>query len=584
MGPDSADLPHLNHTRTISFNCNQKARPMSRSQAIAQPDFVAFRAPLLPFDRFLEWGEGLHSANAIASSSDLSAALASDRAALRSKLASLLDTPPTRESLFVASPSLSDRIATWQQDPQSKQGRKAERSLARYFARMTGRGTPFGLFAGCGTGSIAEQTCLPAPTTEDCIRHTRLDMEYLFQLAEELAKVPELRTELKFFRNNTIYRAAGRLRYAESHLVGDSRSHRLVVVDETDYLLATLDRAADGARIADLAAPLVDDEISMADAVGFIEQLIDSQLLVSELQPPITGPSPLEHLLECLRQYPVASAIVEHLEQVRDGLHQLDAAAGSNPPEAYRSIAETLRELPAPVQLARLFQVDTIQQSRELTLGKDVADEILRGVEITRSMYRRMLDDLADFRKDFLERFGDREVPLMDALDEESGIGFRKSPLPNVEAEPTARRHHPADGHGSGHELDASAYTASPDVLRGDCGRRNRAGPLRPGHRRAEGQAGRSARCVYRQMHDCRRVAGGGQRGRVPDSLRGRCRSVGRTVARPLRLCRRDSERAGPAAPQARGVPAARGGLCRDRAPSRGPHGERSVSTGAARV
>ncbi|QDU40118.1 hypothetical protein Mal4_44730 [Maioricimonas rarisocia] len=438
---------------------------MNRPSVTAIPDFVALRAPLLPFDAFMQWGNDLQAAGAVshppssrvagagppgnpdevahssssasaATKSHLTSALAADRAALRSQLSRILEDPHASEALFVASPSMYERLETWRQDPESKQGRKAERSLTRYFARMTGRGTPFGLFASCGSGTIADQTCLPAPTMQNCSRRTRLDMEYLFQLAEELATVSELRTELRFFRNNTIYRAGGRLRYAESHLIGQSRSHRLVVVDETDYLVATLDHAADGARIADLAAPLVDDDISLDEAEAYVHQLIDSQLLVSELQPPITTYDPLGHLIDRLRPYPVAQDIVSRLEQVRNDLRQLDSSTEPNPPATYTAIADQLRQLPAPVQLSRLFQVDSIQESGDLTLGEEVADEILRGVEIARSMYRRMLDDLTDFRNEFLERYGDREVPLMEALDEESGIGFRKSPLPNVEAEP----------------------------------------------------------------------------------------------------------------------------------------------------
>ena len=63
--------------------------------------------------------------------------------------------------------------------------------------------------------------------------------------------------------------------------------------DATEYLDATLERAAAGAPARDLAQALVDadpdGEIALEDAQEFLTELIDSQVLVSDLQPPVTG-------------------------------------------------------------------------------------------------------------------------------------------------------------------------------------------------------------------------------------------------------------------------------------------------------
>ncbi|HEY6051247.1 MAG TPA: lantibiotic dehydratase, partial [Thermoanaerobaculia bacterium] len=124
--------------------------------------FFAFRTPLLPFDAFLSWSEGLSAAPVLddPDPSRLESALASDRALLRSRLAKLVAEPLIRDALFVASPDLDDALPAWLEDPDSERGARVERTLVRYFSRMTGRPTPFGLFAGISVGSIGGRTSL----------------------------------------------------------------------------------------------------------------------------------------------------------------------------------------------------------------------------------------------------------------------------------------------------------------------------------------------------------------------------------------------------------------------------------------
>jgi thiopeptide-type bacteriocin biosynthesis protein len=66
-----------------------------------------------------------------------------------------------------------------------------------------------------------------------------------------------------------------------------------------------------------------------------------------------------------------------------------------------------------------------------------VVDELLRGVQLLHRIQPPLrASELDRFREAFLKRYGDREVPLMEALDEESGIGFARSTSPSAEAAP----------------------------------------------------------------------------------------------------------------------------------------------------
>src|SRR5712691_11535538 len=115
---------------------------------IVPSGFFAFRTPLLPFDDFLAWSEGLEAEAALDDPALLEQALAADRAGLRGRLIALLGRSLIRDALFIASPDLDESLEVWVRDPDSERGQRIERAVVRYFARMAGRPTPFGLFAG----------------------------------------------------------------------------------------------------------------------------------------------------------------------------------------------------------------------------------------------------------------------------------------------------------------------------------------------------------------------------------------------------------------------------------------------------
>lgn len=398
--------------------------------------FFALRTPLLPFEEFSRWTDGLETP-ACEDVGELERAVASDRDLLRARLRAALQRPEVTEAIFIASPSLSDGIAAWLDDPDSDRGRKVERSLVRYFVRMTTRPTPFGLFAGCSTGRMGKTTRLEIGGLSQYRRHTRPDMDYLTALVEALESDHEVRRELVFRPNSSLYPAAGRLRYAESSIEPKirSRSYRLVALEESDYLISTLRLAEKGAVVDELAKALIDDEVSLEEAEEFIHELIDSQVLESDLAPPVTGGDPLDFLAQRLETvHAVASGVLREAGARLDKLDSQGIGAG---PSEYQDLAALLGDLPAEVQISRLFQVDMTKPSPNATLGRAVLDEIEKAVRFLHRLGDSGREDpMAEFRRKFTERYGDREVPFADVLDEESGIGFAASTAPEAEAAP----------------------------------------------------------------------------------------------------------------------------------------------------
>jgi lantibiotic biosynthesis protein len=408
--------------------------------AVEPAGFFVLRTPLLPFETLTRLSEGLAAPTALDDPTCLADAWARDRARLREQLQALLRTPVIREAIFIASPDLDRAIDRWLTDPADPRADATERAVLRYVTRMASRPTPFGLFAGSGVGTLAGTTCLVVGARAECRRHTRLDMDYLVVLADGLSRDPALAPVVRYTPNSSLYCSGDRWRFVETRMQHKTRSHHLVAVEDSAALRSTIERARDGAMRARLASALVDRAITADEADAFVGELIESQILVSDIECPVTGLEPLAHLMQLCRRGPEGEPAAQQLAQVAAAIDALDSSGLGTEPARYRSIAQRLEAFPARVDLARLFQVDLVRPTTAATLDRALVDEIISGADVLRRLRSGAdHDELGRFRAAFAERYEQREVPLVDVLDEESGVGAALIEGGHIDASPLLR-------------------------------------------------------------------------------------------------------------------------------------------------
>lgn len=392
------------------------------------------RTPLLPFSDFSTWGE---DALCISAPED-AAAFEEDTRRQRAHLRSLVKRPEVRGALLVASPDLHASLDVWERTPDSAHGLKIERALVRYVSRMSARATPFGLFSGVSSGTAGTRTELQLVPRAQYRRHTRLDNDYLFTVAEVLDQTPELRSTLPLQLNSSLYVVGGRVRYVEARCVGLQRRHHLVSVDSTPYLRAALECARQGATRNDvaLAVAAAHGDVESEEASVFVDELIDTQILVTDVAPPVTGAEPIHHLIERANEAVATEPVAEALLRADAYLSAIDDEGLGGAPSRYDEVVAVLSTLQAPVEVGRLFQVDMVKPVARATLGVEVRREIERGIEALHRITPPTGSTMRSFCDAFVTRYGEAEVPLVEALDEEAGIGFESSQTPSTEAPP----------------------------------------------------------------------------------------------------------------------------------------------------
>ena len=403
--------------------------------SICDCGFFVLRTPLLPFDEALLWSADLKCAELYrqgADSNALEKAWHSDIANLRAYLQELLQRPAVIQALAIASPSLERALGIWTSDPESKKGIQAERAIVRYFMRMTGRPTPFGLFSGCSVGSVqlGRPTEIVLASNEQYRSASRLDFDYLFGLASAFRHDASFEPEMRYSCNSSLHRIANSWHYIESRFSESSRSHHLAKLICDEHLDNVLSFAQTEPRsFAELAAVIGlcsgCEAVEPGEIRDYLRELIRNDIIVPNILPVLTGKSSLDSMLEELQKLPSAAAAYKTLEDIKIFLAELDRCPLGLRSDALNFVVEKLEKLPAQVDETRVLQVDMFKKVQTATIGSEVLEEISGALEIlARFAVPAESRDLINFRTAFVERYEKRWVSLNEALDVELGIAY----------------------------------------------------------------------------------------------------------------------------------------------------------------
>jgi lantibiotic biosynthesis protein len=346
-----------------------------------------------------------------------------------------------QEALFLASPNLLEECNKWL-NGEIKDNPEKEKlifSLLKYAVRMHSRCTPFGLFAGCGVVQTSNQENIIIDQTNRQ-RNTRLDMNFSCALAQELAKKEFIQPYIKYYPNTSIYSLYDKLRYVEYFYRDKRRVHQISEVDNSVYLQKIINNAKKGAKLSELAGLLTNEEIIYEESEAFIQEVINAQILVSQLEPSVTGDELLTQILSILtninKKHPdkELNAIIHLIQVIQKELQKIDTKIG-NEIIVYKKIADELKHFNIPFELNKLFQSDFfITPAQEKQIDDKINTES-RSADIHLSLKKalralnkltvyREPQNLKIFKENFYHRYGNKEVLLSDVLDNETGIGY----------------------------------------------------------------------------------------------------------------------------------------------------------------
>ncbi|KOH43327.1 lantibiotic dehydratase family protein [Sunxiuqinia dokdonensis] len=332
------------------------------------------------------------------------------------------------EATFLASPVLTNEI---QPELVRKKASikllKSRISLLKYYVRMHTRCTPFGLFAGCGVGEIGQHSYIELAELNKFKSSTRLDMSYLCALIQDVSKTELIKNQARYYPNTSLYESGKDLRYTEYHFFKAKRKFTLSQAEQTEYLQKVLQKAANGETIDGMANLLVDEDITIEYAREYINELINNQILASELDPSVTGDDLLTQFIGKLEDFDGTEEIISSLKEIEASLQNIDNNPIGRPIALYESVKEQLKPFETNYDEKYLFQSDLFVAPKQASVSDTICNTAYQAIKAFNRLtppYENPL--LEKFRKDFYKKYEDEEISLLQALDVEAGAGFGK--------------------------------------------------------------------------------------------------------------------------------------------------------------
>lgn len=367
--------------------------------------FFAFRTPLNPFNDYFDL---------IETNKDKTEYFLNDV---------FLNDKRFQESILISSKSLYQSLV----ESKFKYNDKQLSSLLKYYIRDATRTTPYGLSAGISKGTFSKSEMLNVGENSSVKKIARPDMEWLFKVIKKSEDVIGL--DLKVKINNTILNQGYKklntwTTYFQKSTEETKKINREISIDKTKAVQMVFDNAMEFISVRELIQKLEAcyEDVPKEIFTGFINSLIDKEFLISNLRTSLVHSEQFDIFVKKLNEYKVSENYFTQLIEVKNQIeeyNQLDIGDGI---DCYQKI---LKKMECMEECKNYLQVDMYNNENQISLNYKMKDQVedLVGFLSTFADFS-LYNYIEKYKLKFLEKYGYREVRLLEVIDEVSGIGM----------------------------------------------------------------------------------------------------------------------------------------------------------------
>ncbi len=290
-----------------------------------------------------------------------------------------------QEAIYIASPALYYELQGWLKGTltDEKETGKLLNTLSKYYTRMCTRCTPFGLFAATSSGHWENNT--PVTLSKLIYPMVRLDMDFICTVNTYLVNRPEIKSRLKFYPNSSLYSSGNQIRFIQHTYKDNKWIYNLTAADKSEPLLKALELARQGVLLSDLTEIMVQLKMPVNEAGIFVNELVESQMMVSELEPNVTGKDFVYNLIETLENINKGTlsehidSIVEVLKNTCSKLEKIDNDSESRI-RVYKQLFKNLTKVFPDTQEINLFRVDTFRKD-DIRLNTNIQARLIQTID-----------------------------------------------------------------------------------------------------------------------------------------------------------------------------------------------------------
>jgi lantibiotic biosynthesis protein len=381
-------------------------------QRLYQPAaFCLFRTPLLSAEQWFDWTD---SVNGLAGNDDR---LRHDdlRRTLRDGEPALL------EAIAVSTPPFAGRLRELLDERKSAAVPvDAVDAVRAYHARASLRSTPFGMLAPVTAGTLGDTTELRFDESVPLRQHIGLDLGCL-RIASSVGRTPQLDSVL-YVINPTALAVSGEVRFYKPVIDWTRALDRYehVVIGNTPVIEQVIESTRTPRSLADLVTVLACVDAERRPAYLLLMQLVEIGLLLPDDGIPIDEPTlgrgaPPHRGSAAARPWTLGTA-----HTLLDSTDQPSLNRTARYCDVHSEVQRELEGFP----FRSAIRCDSYRCASTAMLDRRVAEKMIEAVEIGRRLVRAEPNRISQFRKAFVDRFGEGPVPLLLAIDPDRGVPF----------------------------------------------------------------------------------------------------------------------------------------------------------------
>lgn len=335
----------------------------------------------------------------------------------------IIDSYEFREALYFSTPALYEQLVNRGKGVLNFEDElNVKLSLLKYLSRMSVRCTPFATFAACSVGRISNRTNIVIETSLE--RHFRLDMLYLCTLSQYLQCNKELLKQLHCKLNSTVYVVGKRIRYINYVYSINNKSYRIEELAASSILRFIIRKTKRRILFKDLVDLIrTEFDVSIVDVEDYLLNLLSNHILICEIEPLVLGPDYFRFLIECIKDKNCYESI-EKLLQIQNHLNCLNSFKEADKILICEDLKCCIKDVGIPYNKKYLLQLDSIRHTTDAVVSNIVISQLQECLKfLNRLMPYGDSRNLMNFKKKFRDRYQEQELPLLEVLDPDIGIG-----------------------------------------------------------------------------------------------------------------------------------------------------------------
>lgn len=297
--------------------------------------------------------------------------------------------------------------------------------LLRYIMRMSTRPTPFGLFSGVALGTFTTQTTLKLRTPVFHHVRVRPDMGWLLALIQQLEQDLDLLPQMRVVSNALAVVCGTRLLLPSADVYGqqENRSLSLRYLPLVQVIRENTRQPVAYAQLVTLVHQAF-PHVPEARVHQLLQQLWNTRVLLSTLRPPFTNVEPTTFLIEQLHTMPAAHAVQQVLETLLHAVADSHHRSMDTFTQQMSVLVARQKKLLPGYTLAPL-QVDAALHVQAPAIHQQIAEAAANAAELLLRVgtHPQGSQALRQYRSAFIQKYGLAEVPLLQLLSEEGGLG-----------------------------------------------------------------------------------------------------------------------------------------------------------------